>query len=84
MSMVSIPLHFPKVNIPLSIEYIGYGTREETVVLNKNIRKDYKLKPETIELSGIELTANAVPKAAVRKPEMSVASVPQRDRKSVV
>lgn len=66
----------PEGKYTLSIEYIGYGTREETVVLNKNIRKDYKLKPETIELSGIELTANAVPKAAVRKPEMSVASVP--------
>ena len=66
----------PEGKYTLSIEYIGYGTREETVILNKNIRKDYKLKPETIELSGIELTANAVPKAAVRKPEMSVASIP--------
>ena len=67
----------PEGKYTLSIEYIGYGTREETIVLNKNIRKDYKLIPEEIALTGVEITAhNTVQKTEVRKPEMSVATIP--------
>ena len=67
----------PEGKYTLSIEYIGYGTREEMVVLNKNIRKDYKLIPEEIALTGVEITAhNTVQKTEVRKPEMSVATIP--------
>ena len=67
----------PEGKYTLSIEYIGYGTREETIVLNKNIRKDYKLIPEESALTGVEITAhNTVQKTEVRKPEMSVATIP--------
>ncbi len=67
----------PEGKYTITIEYIGYGTHQETIVLNKNIRKDYKLKPEAIQLTGVDVTANATTqKTAVRKPEMSVASIP--------
>ena len=70
-------ISLPEGKYTLSIEYIGYATYEETIVLNKNIRKDYKLKPEAIELTGVVVSANNnIQKTAVRKPEMSVASVP--------
>ena len=67
----------PEGKYTITIEYIGYGTHQETIVLNKNIRKDYKLKPEAIQLTGVDVTANTTTqKTAVRKPEMSVASIP--------
>ncbi|MBI1668966.1 TonB-dependent receptor [Capnocytophaga periodontitidis] len=66
----------PEGKYTIVIEYIGFGTHQETIELNKNIRRDYKLKPEAIELKGVELNAHSAPKAAVRKPEMSVATIP--------
>ena len=66
----------PEGKYTIVIDYIGFGSHQETIELNKNIRKDYKLKPEAIELKGVELNAHSAPKAAVRKPEMSVATIP--------
>lgn len=67
----------PEGKYEISIEYLGYQTITETILLNKNLRKEYKLHHEAIELTGVEVSANAVaPKAEIRKPEMSVASIP--------
>lgn len=66
----------PEGTYSISVEYIGFASVNQTIVLNKNIRKDYKLSPEIIELSGVEVTANNTQKADIRKAEMSVVSIP--------
>ena len=66
----------PEGKYTIIVDYIGYGSVEETIILNKNIRKDYKLSPEAIELSGVELSANLPQKLDVRKAEISTLSVP--------
>lgn len=69
-------LTLPEGNYTISVEYLGYETVVESVQLNRNIRKDYKLSPEAISLSDVVVSANASQKTDVRKPEMSVASIP--------
>ena len=67
----------PEGKYTIAIDYIGYATIEKSITLNKNIRKDYKLSPTEIELTGVDLTAHTTTqKAAVRKPEMSVVALP--------
>lgn len=69
-------LTLPEGNYTISVEYLGYETVVESIQLNRNIRKDYKLSPEAISLSDVVVSANASQKTDVRKPEMSVASIP--------
>lgn len=66
----------PEGNYLVSVEYIGFGKVQERISLDRNIRRDYKLSPETLELDGVEVAANASQKVDVRKPEMSTVSVP--------
>lgn len=66
----------PDGSYSLSVDYIGYKSIEETINLTKNIRKDYKLSPEAIELSGVEVLSNSSQKTDTRKAEMSVATIP--------
>lgn len=67
----------PEGKYEVVIEYLGYQTIYETIHLTKNIRKEYKLQLEAIELTGVEVSANSViQKTEIRKPEMSVASIP--------
>lgn len=69
-------LTLPEGNYTVSVEYLGYETIVESIQLNRNIRKDYKLSSEAISLSDVVVSANAIQKTDVRKPEMSVASIP--------
>ena len=44
--------------------------------MNKNIRKNYKLSDESIQLSAVEVVANRTDKAEIRSPQMSLVSLP--------
>lgn len=66
----------PQGEYSLLLDYMGYRAVSDRIVLNHNIRKDYKLSPEIVELSAVEISANHSQKSEVRKPEMSVVSVP--------
>lgn len=69
-------LTLPAGTYTISVEYLGFETITQTIHLDHNIRRDYKLTPEAIELSGVEVSANKSQKTEIRKPEMSVASIP--------
>lgn len=66
----------PEGRYSISVDFIGFKVVEEVVELDKNIRRDYKLVPETIELQGVEVSSNASQRVNVRKPEMSTVTVP--------
>lgn len=66
----------PQGKYTISVEYIGFKTHQEVIDLNQNIRRDYKLSPEAIELDGVEVSATTSQKANIRKPEMSTVTVP--------
>ncbi|WP_172916903.1 TonB-dependent receptor [Capnocytophaga canis] len=66
----------PEGKYTISIESMGFMTITEELVLDKNIRKDYKLSAEAIELDGVEVFANTSSKVDIRKPEMSTVSIP--------
>lgn len=69
-------LTLPSGIYSISIEYLGFQTITETIELTRNIQKNYQLSPETITLSDVIVSANAIQKADIRKPEMSVVSIP--------
>ncbi|MFK8276231.1 carboxypeptidase-like regulatory domain-containing protein [Capnocytophaga cynodegmi] len=66
----------PEGKYEILVDYMGFETIIETIILDKNIRKDYKLSPQAVELDAVEITANASQKVDIRKPEMSTISVP--------
>lgn len=53
----------PEGTYTVSVIYLGYETITETIELNKNIRKDYRLSDESIQLSAVEIVANRTDKA---------------------
>lgn len=64
-------ISLPAGTYTVQISSIGFGSIEETVVLDKNIRKNYKLEPGVQDLEEVVIN-NDIPKANIRKPEMSV------------
>ena len=66
----------PAGTYTVSVIYLGYETITETIELNKNIRKNYKLSDESIQLSAVEVVANRTDKAEIRSPQMSLVSLP--------
>ncbi|PZR22811.1 MAG: hypothetical protein DI539_04795 [Flavobacterium psychrophilum] len=64
-------ISLPAGTYTVQISYVSFGTREETVVLNSNIRKNVKLASENKELEEVVITNN-IKRAEIRKPEMSV------------
>jgi hypothetical protein len=64
-------ISLPAGTYTVQISSIGFGSIEETVVLDRNIRKNYKLEPGVQELEEVVVTSDN-PKANIRKPEMSV------------
>lgn len=66
----------PDGKYTITVDFMGFETIVETITLDKNIRKDYKISPQAVELDAVEITANASQKVDIRKPEMSTVSVP--------
>lgn len=64
-------ISLPAGTYTVQISSIGFGSIEETVVLDRNIRKNYKLEPGVQNIEEVVIS-NDVPKANIRKPEMSV------------
>lgn len=64
-------ISLPKGTYTVQISYLGYQTITETIVLDKNIRKNFSLSEASQQLNEVILTDRKV-KAEIRKPEMSV------------
>lgn len=64
-------ISLPAGTYTVQTSYVSYATIEETVVLNQNVRKNFKLLPGTKELEEIIISDNRK-KAEIRRPEMSV------------
>ncbi|MFY7741843.1 MAG: TonB-dependent receptor [Flavobacterium sp.] len=64
-------ISLPKGTYTVQISYLGYQTINETIVLDKNIRKNFSLSEASQQLNEVILTDLKV-KAEIRKPEMSV------------
>lgn len=64
-------ISLPKGTYNVQISYLGYQTLNETIVLDKNIRKNFSLSEASQQLNEVILTDRKV-KAEIRKPEMSV------------
>lgn len=64
-------ISLPKGTYLIQISYVGYQTIEETIVLDKNIRKNFSLFESSQQLKEVVVSDRKV-KAEIRKPEMSV------------
>jgi hypothetical protein len=64
-------LSLPEGSYLIQISYLGFETIEETIILDKNIRKNYALSESSQQLDEVILTDRVV-KTEIRKPEMSV------------
>jgi len=75
-SLITNEYGFYSVTLPqgtytVKISYYGFSDFTETVVLDKNIRKNITMSTTTEELQEVIVDVNA-PRANIRKPEMSV------------
>lgn len=64
---ISVPAGTYKV----LVSYVSFGTIEETVTLNSNIRKNYSMESNSQVLNEVVINENAK-RAEIRRPEMSV------------
>lgn len=64
-------ISLPAGTYTILISYVSFGTKQETITLNGNVRKNYSLTSENKELEEVVITNN-VKRAEIRKPEMSV------------
>jgi hypothetical protein len=64
-------ISLPAGTYTLQITSMGFGTVEETIVLDKNIRKNFQLATDSRELEEVIISSDR-PRANIRKPEMSV------------
>ncbi|OYQ45105.1 hypothetical protein CHU92_02210 [Flavobacterium cyanobacteriorum] len=64
-------ISLPAGTYTLQISSIGFGTIEETIVLDRNIRKNYQLAPGVQELQEVVIDTDK-PRVNIKKPEMSV------------
>lgn len=64
-------ISLPAGTYTVQVSYVSFTTREETVVLNGNIRKNYSLSTDSKELEEIVISEN-VKRADIKRPEMSV------------
>lgn len=64
-------ISLPAGTYTVLITSIGFGSIEETIVLDRNIRKNIKLNPGSQELEEVVISTDK-PRANIKKPEMSV------------
>lgn len=75
-------ISLPSGTYTLQISSIGFGNIEETVVLDRDIRKNYNLEPESQQLEEVVIQSNR-PRAEIRKPEMSIAKLTVQEIKKM-
>jgi hypothetical protein len=61
----------PKGTYTLTINYLGYGTTTETIILDKNTKKNIELIETGKQLNEVIIT-DSKKRAEIKKPEMSV------------
>lgn len=64
-------ISLPAGTYTVQISYVSFGTVEETVALNSNVRKNYNLTSSANELQEVVISTDK-PKADVRTPQMSM------------
>ena len=64
-------LSLPKGTYTIQVSYIGFETITETIILDKNIRKNFALNESSQQLAEVVLTDRVI-KTEIKKPEMSV------------
>ena len=60
----------PKGNYTVTISYLGFDDKVESIVLEQNIRKNFILKESNVQLNEVVVTENPY-KINIKKPEMS-------------
>lgn len=64
-------ISLPSGTYTVQISYVSFGTIEEVITLDKNIRRNFLLAESSRELEEVVITENQK-RANIRKPEMSV------------
>ncbi|WP_294821614.1 TonB-dependent receptor [uncultured Flavobacterium sp.] len=64
-------ISLPAGTYTVQVSYVSFATKEEIIVLNSNVRRNFNLEPGSEELQEIVLTSDSR-RAEIRKPEMSV------------
>ncbi|MBF8151388.1 TonB-dependent receptor [Winogradskyella sp. F6397] len=64
----------PEGTYVIQISYLGYKTISETITLNSNLNKNYKLKESAESLDEVVITED-IEKLNIKKPQMSVNSL---------
>lgn len=64
-------LSLPKGTYTVQVSYVSFGTIEETVTLNSNVRKNFGLTSGSEELQEVVISGDK-PKANIRTPQMSM------------
>lgn len=72
----------PEGTYTIQISYLGFETYTETIELNRNIKKDFLLKPASEQLDEITITDD-FEQQNIRKPEMSVNRLKQSTIKQI-
>ncbi len=75
-------ISLPQEKYKVQVQYLGFKTEVITIDLNKDVQKNFFLKEESTQLNEIVLTRN-VDKIAIKKPEMSVNTLPISKIKSM-
>ena len=75
-------ISLPQEKYKVQVQYLGFKTEVITIDLNKDVQKNFFLKEESTLLNEIVLTRN-VDKIAIKKPEMSVNTLPISKIKSM-
>jgi len=72
----------PAGTYTVQVSYVSFKTTEATIVLNKNIKKNFGLSSDSAELEEVVITQNTK-KANIKSPEMSVNRLTAADIKKM-
>ncbi len=72
----------PAGTYTLQVSYVSFGTIEQTIVLNRNTKKNFNLNNSTEELQEVVISQNAK-RANIKTPEMSVNKLTAQDIKKM-
>ena len=75
-------ISLPAGTYTLQVSYVSFGTTEQTIVLNKNTKKNFNLSNSTEELQEVVISQNTK-KANIKSPEMSVNRLTAQDIKKM-
>jgi hypothetical protein len=75
-------ISLPAGTYTLQVSYVSFGTVEQTVMLNKNTRKNFNLANSSAELQEVVISQNTK-KANIKSPEMSVNKLTAQDIKKM-